>query len=74
MGNPVGNPVPVVRVKPAVQNQSFYFDPTYTPDKDALLPCGKVSHKTGTKVNPLEYMQLNRQWFFFIDSREVKLV
>lgn len=65
----VENPRAVSRVKPAVAGRSFYFDPTYTLDKDVILPCGKVLHKAGTQVNPLEHMDLNRR-MLFIDGRE----
>ena len=34
-----------------------------------MLPCGKVLHKAGTRVNPLEHMDLGRR-LFFIDSRQ----
>ena len=51
------------------QNQKFIRLKLRTPDKDAVLPCGKVLHRAGTKVNPLEHMNLNRR-IFFIDSRE----
>ena len=55
---------------PATKSRVFYFDPTYTLEEDAVLPCGKILHKAGTKVNPLEHMDLNRR-LFFIDSREL---
>ena len=65
----VENPVPVIGITGTDENRTFYFDPTYTLDVDAVLPCGKVLHKAGTTVNPLEHMDLNRR-LFFIDSRE----
>ena len=69
----VENPVPVIGITGAGENRTFYFDPTYTLDEDAVLPCGKVLHKAGTTVNPLEHMDLNRR-LFFIDSREATQV
>ena len=69
----VENPVPVIGITGAAENRTFYFDPTYTLDEDAVLPCGRVLHKAGTKVNPLEHMDLNRR-LFFIDSREATQV
>ena len=66
----VENPKAVEQVKPAAVAREFYYDPTYTLDQDAVLPCGKILHKAGTKVNPFEYMSLNRR-LFFIDAREV---
>ena len=65
----IENPLPVAGVKLAEEDRTFYFDPTYTSNEDAILPCGKVLHKAGTTVNPLEYMDLNRR-LFFIDGRE----
>ena len=65
----VENPVPVAGLSRATEDRTFYFDPTYILDEDAVLPCGKVLHKAGTTVNPLEYMDLNRR-LFFIDGRE----
>lgn len=65
----VENPVPVFGISPATENRTIYFDPTYTLDQDAILPCGKILHRSGTKVNPLEHMDLNRR-MFFVDERE----
>lgn len=64
----VENPTPVQGIYPAKKERIFYFDPTYTLDKDAILPCGKILHRAGTKVNPLQHMDLNRR-MFFIDGR-----
>lgn len=64
----VENPDPVKDIKPATKDRTFYFDPSYTLDKDAVLPCGKILHKAGTRVNPLAHMDLNRR-MFFIDGR-----
>jgi conjugal transfer pilus assembly protein TraW len=65
----VENPPAVKNIKPATKGRAFYYDPTYTLDKDAILPCGKILHKAGTTVNPLQHMDLNRR-MFFVDSRE----
>ena len=65
----VENPQAVEQVKPATSPREFYYDPTYTLDQDAVLPCGKILHKAGTRVYPFEYMSLNRR-LFFIDARE----
>ena len=63
------NPKAVEGLLPATKSRVFYFDPTYTLEEDAVLPCGKILHKAGTKVNPLEHMDLNRR-LFFIDARK----
>lgn len=65
----VNNPSPVTSVTPAARAQTFYYDPTYTLDEDAVLPCGKILHKAGTAVNPLEHMEFDRR-LIFIDARE----
>ncbi len=69
----VENPTPVIGITGAGENRTFYFDPTYTLDEDAVLPCGKILHKAGTIVNPLEHMDLNRR-LFFVDSRNASQV
>lgn len=69
----VENPPAAKNIKPATKNRVFYYDPTYTLDKDAVLPCGKILHKAGTTVNPLQHMDLNRR-MFFVDSREKEQV
>lgn len=63
------NPRAIEGLLPATKSRVFYFDPTYTLDEDAVLPCGKILHKAGITVNPLEHMDLNRR-LFFIDGRE----
>jgi conjugal transfer pilus assembly protein TraW len=69
----VENPMPVEGIVPATRYREFYFDPTYTLQEDAVLPCGKVLHYAGTTINPLESMDLNRR-LFFIDAREERQV
>jgi conjugal transfer pilus assembly protein TraW len=69
----VKNPRAVEAVRPATSTRSFYFDPTYTLDEDVVLPCGKILHKAGTQVNPLEHMDLNRK-LLFIDARRIEQV
>lgn len=66
----VENPTAVRGIKPALQSRVFYFDPTYTAPEDVALPCGKILHRSGTRVNPLEHMSLNRR-ILFIDAREI---
>jgi len=69
----VENPTPVKNITPATKDRVFYFDPSYTLDKDAALPCGKILHKAGAAVNPLEHMDLNRR-MFFVDGRNQEQV
>lgn len=69
----VQNPIAVAGIKPATENREFWHDPTYTLKEDVVLPCGKVLHKAGKAVNPLDYMDLERK-LFFIDGREARQV
>ena len=64
----IENPPAVEGIKPATQDRVFYYDPTYTLEEDAVLPCGKVLYKAGTKVNPLDHMDLARR-MLFVDAR-----
>ena len=69
----VKNPAPVSGIVPAKETREFWHDPTYILTEDAVLPCGQVLYKAGTRVNPLDYMNLDRR-LFFIDGREEKQV
>ncbi|NDE19993.1 MAG: conjugal transfer protein TraW, partial [Alphaproteobacteria bacterium] len=69
----VRNPAPVSGIIPAKETREFWHDPTYILTEDAVLPCGRVLYKAGTRVNPLDYMYLDRR-LFFIDGREEKQV
>jgi len=51
----------------AEEDRVFYFDPTYVLLQDAKLPCGKILHKAGASVNPLDYISLER-CMYFIDG------
>ena len=64
----IENPPAVEGIKPATQDRVFYYDPTYTLEEDAVLPCGKVLYTAGTKVNPLDHMDLDRR-MLFVDAR-----
>lgn len=64
----VENPRAVDGISNAEENKSFNWDPTYIVEKDIILPCGKLLHKAGTKVNPLDHMDFNRR-LFVIDAR-----
>ena len=65
----VNNPTTINGIETAVTSRDFYFDPTYTLDEDAVLPCGKILHKAGIKVNPLDHMSWNGT-LVFIDGRD----
>ena len=63
------NPKPVSGVFAAKEDRTWLHNPSFTLTKDAILPDGKVIHRAGTRVNPLDHMNLNRR-LFFIDARE----
>ena len=69
----VKNPAPVSGIVPAKETREFWHDPTYILTEDAVLPCGRVLYRAGTRVNPLDYMDLDRR-LFFVDGREEKQV
>ncbi len=60
----VEKPKPAPGIVTATENQSWYWDPTHVVAKDIVLPCGKILHKAGTKVNPLDHMDFDRKLFF----------
>jgi conjugal transfer pilus assembly protein TraW len=64
----IENPQAVDGITPARSTRIFYYDPTYTLEEDAVLPCGKVLYTAGTKVNPLDHMVLDRR-MIFVDAR-----
>jgi len=64
----VKNPVPVAGIIPAREDRSFLHDPAYVLDEDIYLPCGKLLYKSGTRVNPLDHMDLERR-IIFVDGR-----
>lgn len=67
------NPKAPRHIKPAEKGRKFYFDPTYTLKIDIVLPCGKIMHKRGTKVNPLDYMNLDRKMFFIDGNNKTQI-
>lgn len=69
----VEEPDSVIGITKAEKDRTFYYDPTYVLGEDIKLPSGKILHKAGTKVNPLEHMSLDRR-LFFLDSNDPKQV
>lgn len=65
----IENPVPVQGVTKTTFPRSFTFDPTYVLREDIILPSGELLYPRGAKVNPLEYMDLNRE-MIFIDASD----
>jgi len=69
----VMTPQPVMGLKRADKVREFYYDPTYVLSEDIVLPCGKILHKAGASVNPLEHISFDRR-LYFIDGRDKEQV
>lgn len=70
----VRSPVPVAGVQTTAKPRTFYFDPTYTLDRNILGEKGELMFAAGTKANPLDVVSLSRHLLFFDarDSRQVR--
>ena len=70
----VRSPAPVAGVQTTAKPRTFYFDPTYTLDRNILGAQGELMFAAGTKANPLDVVSLSRHLLFFDarDSRQVR--
>lgn len=66
-------PAPVVGIRDTSEPREFWYDPSFTLTEDIKLPDGKILHKAGTKVNPLDHMVFDRK-LIFIDGRSQQQV
>lgn len=66
-------PAPVLGIKATNQPREFWYDPSFTLTQDIKLPDGKILHKAGTTVNPLDHMVFDRE-LIFIDGRSQEQV
>lgn len=69
----VRNPQPVAGVHLTRTARSFYFDPTFTLDRNILGSKGELLFAAGTRKNPLEVVSLSRHLLFF-DARDMRQV
>lgn len=69
----VVRPKPVVGITPVQQSRSFYVDPSMTLSEDIVDHNGHILYFRGTKINPLQTMNLNRK-LLFIDSDDKKQI
>lgn len=67
--NKVIEPEAVNGIRSTTEGRSFIYDPSYTLKEDIILPNGKLLHKAGTKVNPLNYVSLDKK-LVFINGRD----
>ena len=69
----VKNPPPVTGLRATETVRSFYFDPSFTLDRNILGPQGELLFAAGTRKNPLEVVSLSRHLLFF-DARDPRQV
>ena len=65
----VKNPPPVTGLRATETVRTFYFDPSFTLDRNILGPQGELLFAAGTRKNPLEVVSLSRHLLFF-DARD----
>src|SRR5439155_6821439 len=69
----VTNPEPVPGLARAEVTRTFYFDPTFTLDRNVLDEQGHVMFPAGTRKNPLEVVSMSKHLLFF-DARDKEQV
>lgn len=69
----VVHPTPVVGIKPVETARTFYFDPTFTLDRNVFDDKGNLLFAAGTRKNPLEVVALSKHLLFF-DARDKRQV
>lgn len=69
----VTHPPPVPGIKPAETARTFYFDPSFTLDRNILDAQGHLLFAAGMRKNPLEVVSLSKRLLFF-DARDRRQV
>ena len=69
----VTRPQPVAGIQTAQAARTFYFDPTFTLDRNILDDKGNLLFPAGTRKNPLEIVALSKHLLFF-DARDKRQV
>ena len=69
----VKNPPPVTGLRPTDTMRTFYFDPSFTLDRNIFGPQGELLFAAGTRKNSLEVVSLSRHLLFF-DARDPRQV
>lgn len=69
----VRNPKPIPGIKPTETARTFYYDPTFTLDRNVLDDRGQLLFAAGTRKNPLEVVSMSKHLLFF-DARDKKQV
>jgi conjugal transfer pilus assembly protein TraW len=71
--NAVRHPPPVDGVHATRLARTFYYDPTFTLDRNITGAQGELLFAAGTRKNPLEVVSLSRRLLFF-DARDLAQV
>ncbi len=69
----VRHPEPVAGLSTTQSKRSFYYDPTYTLDRNVQDSQGRLMFAAGTRANPLDIVSLPRRLLFF-DARDPRQV
>jgi conjugal transfer pilus assembly protein TraW len=69
----VRHPMAVAGIKATETARTFYYDPTFTLDRNVLDEKGNLLFASGTRKNPLEIVRLSKHLLFF-DARDKRQV
>jgi conjugal transfer pilus assembly protein TraW len=69
----VRHPTPVAGIKATETARTFYYDPTFTLDRNVLDDRRNLLFAAGTRKNPLEIVSLSKRLLFF-DARDKRQV
>ncbi len=69
----VNRPQPVAGLRPTETARTFYFDPSFTLDRNIVDAQGQLLFAAGTRKNPLEVVSLSKHLLFF-DARDHRQV
>ena len=69
----VRQPTPVAGIKTTETARTFYYDPTFTLDRNVFDDRGNLLFAAGTRKNPLEIVSLTKHLLFF-DARDKRQV
>jgi len=69
----VKHPQPVAGIQPTETARTFYFDPSFTLDRNIVDDKGKLLFAAGMRKNPLEIVPLSKHLLFF-DARDRRQV
>ncbi|WP_421883715.1 type-F conjugative transfer system protein TraW [Methylibium sp.] len=69
----VKRPQPVAGLQPTATARTFYFDPSFTLDRNVTDASGQLLFAAGTRKNPLDVVSLSKHLLFF-DARDRRQV